>query len=113
MRDPNDRPSDYMADLEQIPDHRGRVYRLASLLAIHHLAAVVIGNSPKDAADFARDHAAWLRRLDLLGHRNSSARTVRCIALNILSCNGNAVQTCLFAGCARTLDLTGSQGGVS
>ena len=71
---------DLMADLEAIPDHRdrrGRVYPLASLLAIHVLAAVGDANSPEDAADFARDHAAWLRGLGLLGDRIPSAQTLR------------------------------------
>lgn len=69
-----------MAHLATLPDHRdrrGRVYPLASLLAIHLLAAVGDGNSPEDAADFARDHAAWLRRLGLLGARIPSAQTLR------------------------------------
>ena len=66
-----------MAPLAALPDHRGRVYPLASLLAIHLLAAVGDGNSPEDAADFARDHAAWLRRLGLLGDRIPSAQTLR------------------------------------
>ena len=69
-----------LADLEAIPDHRdrrGRVYPLASLLAIHVLAAVGDANSPEDAADFARDHAAWLRGLGLLGDRVPSAQTLR------------------------------------
>jgi len=69
-----------MAHLAALPDHRdrrGRVYPLASLLAIHLLAAVGDGNSPEDAADFARDHAAWLRRLGLLGARIPSAQTLR------------------------------------
>ena len=68
------------ATLEAIPDHRdprGRVYPLASLLAIHMLAAVGDGNGPEDAADFARDHAAWLRRLGILGDRIPSAQTLR------------------------------------
>ena len=69
-----------MAHLAALPDHRdrrGRVYPLASLLAIHLLAAVGDGNSPEDAADFARDHAAWLRGLGLLGERIPSAQTLR------------------------------------
>ena len=69
-----------LADLEAIPDHRdrrGRVYPLASLLAIHVLAAVGDANSPEDAADFARDHAAWLRGWGLLGDRVPSAQTLR------------------------------------
>lgn len=69
-----------LADLEAIPDHRdrrGRVYPLASLLAIHVLAAVGDANGPEDAADFARDHAAWLRGLGLLGARIPSAQTLR------------------------------------
>lgn len=69
-----------MAHLSALPDHRdrrGRVYPLASLLAIHLLAPVGDGNSPEDAADFARDHAAWLRRLGLLGARIPSAQTLR------------------------------------
>ena len=71
---------DLLAALEAIPDHRdrrGRVYPLASLLAIHVLAAVGDANSPEDAADFARDHAAWLRGLGLLGERVPSAQTLR------------------------------------
>ena len=71
---------DLLAALEAIPDHRdrrGRVYPLASLLAIHVLAAVGDANSPEDAADFARDHAAWLRGLGLLGDRVPSAQTLR------------------------------------
>ena len=67
-------------DLAAIPDHRdrrGRVYPLASLLAIHVPVAVGDGNSPEDAADFARDHAAWLRGLGLLGDRIPSAQTLR------------------------------------
>ena len=71
---------DLMADLEAIPDHRdrrGRVYPLASLLAIHVPVAVGDANSPEDAADFARDHAAWLRGLGLLGDRIPSAQTLR------------------------------------
>ncbi len=71
---------DLMADLEAIPDHRdpcGRVYPLSSLLALHVLAAIGDGNGPEDAADFARDHAAWLRRLGLLGDRIPSAQTLR------------------------------------
>ena len=69
-----------MAHLAAFPDHRdrrGRVYPLASLLAIHLLAAVGDGNSPEDAADFARDHAAWLRGLGLLGARIPSAQALR------------------------------------
>ena len=60
---------DLMADLETIPDHwdpRGRVYPLSSLLALHVRAACGDGHGPEDAADFARDHAIWLRRLGLL-----------------------------------------------
>ena len=71
---------DLLAALEAIPDHRdrrGRVYPLASLLAIHVLAVVGDANSPEDAADFARDHAAWLRGLGLLGDRVPSAQTLR------------------------------------
>ena len=71
---------DLMTVLAALPDHRdrrGRVYPLASLLAIHLLAAVGDGNSPEDAADFARDHAAWLRGLGLLGARIPSAQTLR------------------------------------
>ncbi|MCY3659986.1 MAG: ISAs1 family transposase [Caldilineaceae bacterium] len=71
---------DLRANLAAIPDHRdrrGRVYPLASLLAIHLLAAVGDGNSPEDAADFARDPAAWLRGLGLLGERTPSAQTLR------------------------------------
>ena len=71
---------DLLAALEAIPDHRdrrGRVYPLASLLAIHVLAAVGDANGPEDAADFARDHAAWLRGLGLLGARIPSAQTLR------------------------------------
>ncbi len=71
---------DCMTDLVAIPDHRDRrdrVYPLSSLLAIHLLAAVGDGNGPENAADFARDHAAWLRRLDLLGDRIPSAQTLR------------------------------------
>ena len=52
---------DLMSHLTALPAHRdrwGRVYSLASLLAIHLLAAVGDGNSPEDAADFARDPAA-------------------------------------------------------
>ena len=69
-----------MADLEAIPDHRdrrGRVYPLSSLLAIHLLASIGDGQGPEDAADFARDHAAWLRRLGILGARIPSAQTLR------------------------------------
>ena len=75
-------------DLEAIPDHRDRrvrVHPLASLLAIHVLAAVGDANGPEDAADFARDHAAWLRGLGLLGARIPSAQTLRRVALNILT----------------------------
>ena len=71
---------DLMTVLAALPDHRdrrGRVHPLASLLAIHLLAAVGDGNSPEDAADFARDHAAWLRGLGLLGARIPSAQTLR------------------------------------
>ena len=74
------RVDELMAHLAALPDHRdrrGRVYPLASLLAIHLLAAVGDGNSPEDAADFARDHAAWLRGLGLLGARIPSAQTLR------------------------------------
>ena len=86
---PDDIPSDatvrglvdgLMAHLAALPDHRdrrGRVYPLASLLAIHLLAAVGDGNSPEDAADCARDPAAWLRGLGLLGERIPSAQTLR------------------------------------
>ena len=69
-----------MDDLETIPDHRdrrGRVYPLSSLLAIHVPVAVGDGNSLEDTADFARDHAAWLRGLGLLGERIPSAQTLR------------------------------------
>ena len=41
------------------------------------LATVGDGHSPEDAADFARDHAAWLRRLGILGERIPSAQTLR------------------------------------
>ena len=71
---------DLLAALEAIPDHRdrrGRVHPLASLLAIHVPVAVGDANSPEDAADFARDHAAWLRGLGLLGDRVPSAQTLR------------------------------------
>ena len=69
-----------VADLDTLPDHRdrrGRVYPLSSLLLIHLLAAVGDGQGPEDAADFARDHAAWLRRLGILGDRIPSAQTLR------------------------------------
>ncbi len=58
--------ADLMTDLEAIPDHRDRL-----------LATVGDGNSPEDAADFARDHAVWLRRLGILGDRIPSAQTLR------------------------------------
>ena len=76
-----------MDDLEAIPDHRGRVYPLASLLAIQVLAAVGDANGPEDAADFARDHAAWLRGLGLLGERVPMPRP--CAA-----CCGTGARTC-------------------
>ena len=69
-----------VADLETLPDHRerrGRVYPLSSLLAIHLLSSIGDGQGPEDAADFARDHAAWLRRLGILGDRIPSAQTLR------------------------------------
>ena len=72
--------ADLMADLEIIPDHRdrrGRVYPLSSLLAIHLLASIGDGQGPEDAADFARDPTAWLRRLGILGDRIPSAQTLR------------------------------------
>ncbi len=86
---PDDIPSDatvhglvdgLMAHLAALPDHRdrrGRVYPLASLLAIHLPVAVGDGNSPEDAADFARDPAAWRRGLGLLGEHIPSAQTLR------------------------------------
>ena len=49
----------------------------ASLLAIHVPVAVGDTNGPEDAADFARDHAAWLRGLGLLGACVPSAQTLR------------------------------------
>ena len=67
-------------DLAAIPDHRtggAGCIPWPSLLAIHVLAAVGDGNSPEDAADFARDHAAWLRGLGILGARIPSAQTLR------------------------------------
>ena len=72
--------ADLMADLEAIPDHRdrrGRVYPLSGLLAIHLLSGIGDGQGPEDAADFARDPAAWLRRLGILGDRIPSAQTLR------------------------------------
>ncbi len=72
--------ADLLADLEAIPDHRarrGRVYPLSSLLFILLLASVGDGNGPVDAADFARDHRLWLRRLGLLGARVPKAQTLR------------------------------------
>ena len=69
-----------VADLEAIPDHRdrrGRVYPLSSLLAIHVLSSIGDGQGPEDAADFARDPAAWLRRLGILGDRIPGAQTLR------------------------------------
>ena len=71
---------DLTAHLAALPDHRdrrGRVHPLASLLAIHLPVAVGDGNSPEDAADFARDHAAWLRGLGLPGVRIPGAQTLR------------------------------------
>ena len=68
------------ADLDAIPDHRdprGRVYALSCLLVIHVLAAIGDSHGPEDAADFARDHAAWLRGLGILGDRIPSAQTLR------------------------------------
>ena len=68
------------ADLDAIPDHRdprGRVYALSCLLAIHVLAAIGDSHGPEDAADFARDHAAWLRGLGILGDRIPSTQTLR------------------------------------
>ena len=61
-------------DLAAIPDHRdrrGRVYPLASLLAIHVLAAVGDGNSPEDAADFARGPCGLAARAGPSGRPHS------------------------------------------
>ena len=41
------------------------------------LTTVGDGNSPENAADFAQDHAAWLRRLGILGDRIPSAQTLQ------------------------------------
>ena len=56
---PNSTPSEttvrrLMADLEAIPDHRGRVYPLSSLLVIHMLAGGGDGNGSEDTAACAR-----------------------------------------------------------
>ena len=65
--------------LAAIPDRRGRVYSLSSLLVIYLLVADGDGNSPEAAADFARDHTVWLRRLGLLGDRIPGTQTLRCL----------------------------------
>ncbi len=54
-----------------LPDH---------LLTFHVQAAIGDGNSPEDAAHFAQNHEAWLRRLDLLENCVPSAQTRRRLA---------------------------------
>ena len=55
---------------------------MSGLLAIHLLSGIGDGQGPEDAADFARDHAAWLRRLGILGDRIPGAQTLRRLLRN-------------------------------